>query len=564
LVAFLLVSDRVFFAVVGLREAIADSPWWGIVVVSFRCPLAKMAVMGFGSTVTDNSEQPTLVQLDGIVKRFGAFAANDQVALHVREGEIHALMGENGAGKSTLVKILFGLLQPDAGLIRWKGQEVRITSPEMARSLGIAMVFQHFSLFDNLSVLENIALGLPGRKVDMVLAEEAQMLATRYQLGLNLSAPVWSLSAGERQRIEIVRALLQKPRLLVLDEPTSVLTPQEAESLFQTLERLVADGASVLFISHKLDEVRRLCRRATILRGGKLVAHADPRVESSRSLAALMVGSDVVEARRGNHGVHGRRQPVLSIKGLAVQSADAHGVTLRDVSLDVCAGEIVAIAGVAGGGQKELFAALSGEDGRVTHGTVWIHGTDITAASISRRRDLGAAFVPEDRLGQATLPRATLAENLIVSLPRGEVSSRGGWLDRSGLMRNLRAILQRFDVRASAENPEARRLSGGNLQKYVIGREILRKPTLLVVNQPTWGVDAAATQRIREALMALADDGAAVLVISQDLDEVFAIADRIAVIRGGRLTKAMPVAEVSRDRIGLLMTEGSDGLRDAA
>ena len=498
-----------------------------------------------------------LVVLDGIVKRFGTFVANDHVSLAVHAGEIHALLGENGAGKSTLVKILFGLLQPDAGTIRWQGEVVTIANPQAARQRGIAMVFQHFSLFDNLNVLENIALGLADRKADQALADEAAALAERYGLALNLDAPVWSLSAGERQRIEIIRALLQKPHLLVLDEPTSVLTPQEAEGLFVTLERLAADGASVLFISHKLDEVRRLCSAATILRGGKLVAHADPRLESSGSLAALMVGAEVGDVRRDHVAGRGTAEACLVVSALSVLPQEVHGVPLRDIALTVHAGEIVAIAGVAGGGQREFFAALSGEEGQVTAGRIMLGGEDITRATITTRRERGAAFVPEERLGQATLPQATLSDNLVLSLPRRETAASLGWLDLSALRQKLTAIVQRFDVRASAVDPQARRLSGGNLQKYVIGREIMREPALLVVNQPTWGVDAAATQHIRQALMHLAEAGAAVLVISQDLDEVFAIADRIAVMRAGRLSEAQPVQSVTRQDIGLLMTEGS-------
>ncbi len=499
--------------------------------------------------------EPPLVVLEGIVKRFGAFTANDHVTLTVREGEIHALLGENGAGKSTLVKILFGLLQPDEGIIRWQGKIVSMADPDAARQLGIAMVFQHFSLFENLSVLENIALGLSGRMADPVLARETADLARRYGLALDLAAPVWSLSAGERQRIEIVRCLLQKPKLLVLDEPTSVLTPQEAEALFITLEKLVADGASVLFISHKLDEVRRLCSAATILRGGKRVAHADPRQESTRSLAALMVGSDVEDVRR-QASANPQAALRLRIDGLSVMPSEVHGVALKAITLDVAAGEIVAIAGVAGGGQKELFAAISGEEGHITAGRILLSGADITRQGINERRHLGAAFVPEERLGQATLPRASLSDNLVLSLPRRESASAAGWLNGGTLDAILSAIIKRFDVRGSARNPEARRLSGGNLQKYVIGREILRNPVLLVVNQPTWGVDAAATQHIRKALIDLAEAGAAVLVISQDLEEVFAIADRIAAICNGELSEAFPAGHITREDIGLMMTAG--------
>ncbi|MGL5136256.1 MAG: ATP-binding cassette domain-containing protein, partial [Beijerinckiaceae bacterium] len=294
-----------------------------------------------------------LLAVEGVVKRFGAFVANDHVSMTLHAGRIHALLGENGAGKSTLVKMVYGLLQPDEGVIRWRGEAVRIDSPDAARRMGIAMVFQHFSLFENMSVLENVALGLSARRADAVLAQEAAGLAARYGLAIDLAAPVWRLSAGERQRIEIIRALLQKPKLLMLDEPTSVLTPQEAEGLFATLRQLAAEGASILFISHKLPEVRALCSSATILRGGKLVAEVDPRAETDRSLAALMVGAAFAQARRGTSPKHGGPAR-LSVKGLATAPEDAHGVRIAEVSLDVTAGEIVAVAGVAGAGQGEL------------------------------------------------------------------------------------------------------------------------------------------------------------------------------------------------------------------
>jgi len=525
-------------------------------------PLAIDPALRFVPQVTAAPNRP-LVSLDGIVKRFGAFAANDGASLLMREGELHALLGENGAGKSTLVKILFGLLQPDSGEIRWRGEPVRIDGPVAARRLGIAMVFQHFSCFENLTVVENVALGLPGRRADRRLAEETGALASRYGLSINLEAPVWSLSAGERQRIEILRALLQAPKLLILDEPTSVLTPQESEALFVTLERLATDGASVLFISHKLDEVRRLCSAATILRAGRTVATADPRTQTSRALAALMVGAEVPELRRSARPEAQAQPAVLEIADLAVTPDNMHAVPLAGLSLDVRAGEIVAIAGVAGSGQKELFAALSGEEGRVTAGALRIAGRDAAKLNVLERRALGAAFVPEDRLGQATLPAALLSENLVLSLPRGTSAGALGLLRRSSLRQTLAEVTARFDVRASAADPEARRLSGGNLQKYVLGREILRRPKLLVVNQPTWGVDAASTLRIREALIGMAEEGAAILVISQDLDEVFAIADRVAAMRAGRLSMARPIAEVTREDVGLLMTEG-EGMRDAA
>jgi general nucleoside transport system ATP-binding protein len=503
--------------------------------------------------VTPETTIPDLIAADRVTKCFGRFVANDAVSLHVRPREIHALLGENGAGKSTLVKMLFGLLQPDEGRILWQGSEVAIRNPDAARKLGIAMVFQHFSLFENMTVLENVALGLPGRKADGALARETAALAARYGLPLEPRAEVWSLSAGERQRIEIIRCLLQNPKLLILDEPTSVLTPQEAEGLFVTLEMLRDDGASVLFISHKLDEVRRLCAAATILRGGRLVGTADPRRSTAKELAALMVGAEVGDvSRRAAPAVNAA--PALRVSHLSASSAAIHGVALEDVGLEVRPGEIVAVAGIAGSGQSELFAAISGEAGPARGGRVWIGGVDVSARGIGERRALGAAFVPEERLGHATLPRAPLSENLVLSLPRADSTGRLGVLRRRVMARLLGDIVGTFDVRASAADPEARRLSGGNLQKYVVGREIIRQPRLLVVNQPTWGVDAEAARRIRQALVDMAGQGAAVLMISQDLDEVFELADRIAVIRMGRLTDAAPRASLTREAVGLMMT----------
>ena len=493
-----------------------------------------------------------LLEALDIVKRYGDFTANDRVTLKLRPGQIHALLGENGAGKSTLVKIMYGALQPTAGALRWRGRPVAIANPAAARRLGIAMVFQHFSLFEALTVVENIALALPGRFDPGALARRVTAVSAEYGLPLEPGALVADLSVGERQRIEIVRCLLQEPRLLIMDEPTSVLTPQEADQLFLTLRRLAGDGCAVLYISHRLEEVQRLCHDATILRRAKVVANVDPQAETAASLARLMVGEDVHTVRADGHADAG--QVALAVKRLSLPAAGPFGVALRDVTLSVRAGEVMAIAGVAGNGQSELFEALSGERPAPSAGAITIAGKPCGTRGVTARRRLGAAFVPEERLGHSAVPGMELSENVLLTRhasDRGLV--RGGFVDRPGTRSAAQRVTERFDVRISDANPQAGDLSGGNLQKFVVGRELDREPAVLVIDQPTWGVDAGAAALIRQVLADMAKDGAAVLVISQDLDEIFEIADRIAVISRGELSATYPAGRIDRERVGLLM-----------
>ncbi len=492
-----------------------------------------------------------VVETLGVTKRFGPLRANDSIDLAVLPGEIHALLGENGAGKSTLVKLLYGLLQPDAGEIRWQGRPLTITGPAQARALGIGMVFQHFSLFESLTVAENVALALTSRESLQDVGRRLGAVSAAYGLPLDPTRPVHTLSVGERQRIEIVRCLLQAPKLLILDEPTAVLTPQEADQLFTTLTRLAGEGRAVLYISHRLDEVRRLCHRATILRHGRKIATCDPRQETPASLARMMIGTEVGAVRSESAAPPGPMR--LSVRALDLPSADDHGVDLRAIDLDLRAGEVVAIAGVAGNGQSELFAALSGERLAADSGAIVIEGVAAGRLDINRRRLLGAAFIPEERLGHAAAPRLTLSDNAILTGHAVAGLARGGLLDRGKAARRVDEVSAAFDIRKGKRDPEAAALSGGNLQKFVVGREILLEPKILVVGQPTWGVDAGAAVTIRRALIALARRGAAVLVISQDLDEVFELADRIAVIHDGALSPALPAQAMTLERLGLLM-----------
>jgi simple sugar transport system ATP-binding protein len=506
---------------------------------------------------------PPLVEAQRIVKRFGALVANDHVDLRVMPGEVHALLGENGAGKSTLVKMLYGLLQPNEGRILWQGRPVALPSPRAARALGIGMVFQHFSLFENLTVAENVALALDEAAPLPQVAARVADLSAAYGLPLSPGREVWRLSVGERQRVEIIRCLMQDPKLLILDEPTSVLTPQESEGLFATIARIRAEGRSVLYISHKLEEVRRICETATILRHGRVVAATDPRAETAASLARMMVGGDVPALRHAPAGESDA--PLrLSVRGLSLPAEDSHGTALRDVSLDLRRGEILGIAGVAGNGQEELFAALSGERLAPRAAQIVLDGAPVGQEDINARRRRGAAFVPEERLGHAAAPRLALSENALLSGHAANGFVRGGFLDRGRMLGWVDSVTRAFDVRKGPRDPEARALSGGNLQKFVVGRDILRRPALLVVSQPTWGVDAGAASLIRQALVDLAKEGASVLVISQDLDELLEIADRLAVIFHGRLSPARPVAGLTREEIGLLMGGAGFGTNSEA
>ena len=493
-----------------------------------------------------------LLEALDIVKRFGDFTANDRVTLRLPPGEIHALLGENGAGKSTLVKIVYGALQPTGGQLRWRGETVDVPNPAAARRLGIGMVFQHFSLFEAFTVAENIALALPGRLDLGALGERILRVSAEYGLPLDPLALVADLSVGERQRIEIVRCLLQEPRLLVMDEPTAVLTPQEAEQLFVTLRRLAGDGCAVLYISHRLEEVKQLCHHATILRHGKVVANVDPQAETAASLARLMVGADVHAVSAEAHAPDG--PPMLALAALSLPADGPFGVALRNVSLEVRAGEVVAIAGVAGNGQSELFEALSGERLARTPDAVTIAGQSCGTRGVTARRRLGAAFVPEERLGHSAVPGLALSDNVLLTRhASGGGLVRAGFIDRPGTRAVADRIVERFDVRTSRADPPAQALSGGNLQKFVVGRELDREPAILVIDQPTWGVDAGAAALVRQVLSDMAEGGAAVLVISQDLDEIFEIADRIAVISRGQLSAVYPAGKIDRERIGLLM-----------
>ena len=498
-----------------------------------------------------HSSGTPLLQTIGLTKRYGDFLANDSIDIEIWPQQIHALLGENGAGKSTLVKTVYGLIQPSGGEMLWQGEKMVLSGPSEARARGIGMVFQHFSLFDNLTVAENVALGLDGRESFKEMSARLEQVSNVYGLPLDPNREVWQLSVGERQRIEIVRALMQNPKFLILDEPTAVLTPQEADQLFIVLERLKSEGRAILYISHKLEEVKRLCDTATILRGGRKVSTCNPRAETAASLARMMVGVDIKEVK----AAAGRKitVPRLVVVDLSMEPDDPHGVRLAHISLELKGGEILGIAGVAGNGQDELFAALSGERQSPNPGSIVIDGHAAGHLSITQRRRLGAAFVPEERLGHGAAPRMKLSENALLTGHAASGMVQHGFINTAAALRMVDRATAAFDVRKAKRDPEAASLSGGNLQKFLVGREILRNPAVLVVNQPTWGVDAGAAAVIRQALLDLAAGGAAVLVTSQDLDELTEITDRVAVMFHGRLSEPMATADASREKLGLLM-----------
>ena len=500
-------------------------------------------------TQSPSANAPARLQLEGITKRYPAVVANSKVSLKVKPGEIHAILGENGAGKSTLMKIIYGAVKPDEGTILVDGKPVQIRNPQEARALGIAMVFQHFSLFDTLTVAENVWLGLDKSISLAKVIERVEATARDYGLDVDAHRPVHTLSVGEMQRVEIIRALLTNPRVLILDEPTSVLTPQAVEKLFVVLRRLAAEGCSILYISHKLHEIRSLCTACTVLRGGVVTGECNPANETNASLSRMMIGSEPpeLEHRSANTG-----DTVLRVQGLSIKTQEAFGVDLQGIALQVKAGEVVGIAGVSGNGQKELMYALSGEDTRAEPEMVQLLGKGVGRMGPGRRRSMGLHFVPEERLGRGAVPSMGLAHNLL--LTRKDALGKGSWIRMSQLQVQAKDIIARFNVKAGGPASPAQSLSGGNLQKFIVGREIDAKPRLLIISQPTWGVDVGAAAQIRGAILKLRDEGCAVLVLSEELDELFEICDRLHVVAKGRLSPSVQRADATVQQIGEWMS----------
>lgn len=500
----------------------------------------------------------SLLELHQIVKAYPGCLANDHIDLTLMPGEIHALLGENGAGKSTLVKIIYGVLQADEGQMLWEGNPVHIDSPATARALGIAMVFQHFSLFDSLTVQENIALGQSASqstggstRPGADLGNDIREISARYGLPLDPDRYVYTLSVGERQRIEIVRCLLQEPRLLIMDEPTSVLTPQEVETLFATLETLAGEGVAILYISHKLEEILLLCNRASILRGGKFIGEADPAQESAQSLATMMIGEEVPPRTQSADTGFGATR--LSLNDLSLPADDSFAVALDRVNLSVRSGEILGMAGVAGNGQDELLMAISGEKPLHGVGMITLRDQDITTLRPGARRAAGLCCVPEERLGHAAVPGMSLSENAFLTGHHRLPLQQSGFVLRRQCDEFAETVVEKFQVQCRHTGSLANSLSGGNLQKFIVGREILQNPDVLVVAQPTWGVDAGAAAAIHAALRQLAEQGAAIVLISQDLDELMAVSHSLMAICAGRTSAIVAATDVTVQQMGLLM-----------
>ena len=493
--------------------------------------------------------------MEGISKRFALVKANDCVNLDVRAGEIHALVGENGAGKSTLMRILYGLYRADSGKIFVREKPTEIKSPSDAISIGIGMVHQHFMLIPPLSVTENVILGSEPVKAGFILDKKSARnkindLSQRFGLAVEPDALVEKLSVGAQQRVEIVKILFRGAELLILDEPTAVLTPQETEALFSVLRRLKEQGKTIIFITHKLNEVMEVSDRVTVMRHGNVVGVVNTRDTSTEDLATLMVGRKVLlEVEKG---------PAVR-KNVVLKLSDVHALgaskvpRLKGVSLSVFSGEILGIAGVEGNGQTELVEVITGLR-KPTSGTIRLLESDITHLSPREILKLGVAHIPEDRLKRGLISDFTIAENLILGSHFGSPYAGKLWLERGPILNNARNVLQRFDIRPQAPELPARSLSGGNQQKLIVARELSRNPVLLVAAQPTRGVDIGAIEFIHRNLIAQRDRGCAILLVSADLSEVLSLSDRIAVMYDGRIAGEVEAGHTSERELGMMMT----------
>jgi general nucleoside transport system ATP-binding protein len=505
------------------------------------------------------SAEASALELRGITKRFGPVVANDRVDFDLRRGEVHALLGENGAGKSTLMSILYGLYHPDEGEIRVDGEPVRVDSPSRAIDLGIGMVHQHFMLVPVMTVTENIVLGGEPRARGGLLdvregSRRVKELSERYGLAVDPDARIEDITVGAQQRVEILKTLYRDARLVVLDEPTAVLTAQEAGELFEVLRALKEDGVAIVFISHKLGEVLEIADRITVLRRGKKIDTVPAEGSTEQSLARLMVGRDVL--LRVDKADTSAGEPVLEVEELSVRD-DRELEAVRGLSLTVRAGEIVALAGVDGNGQHELVEAIAGLR-TADSGAIRIAGTDVTAGGVRTTSDAGVAHIPEDRQRRGLVLDFTLAENLALREYHKPPLSNRGWLNIGRINSRARELLTEYDVRGGSPGALASSLSGGNQQKVAVAREIASNPSLLIAHQPTRGLDVGAIEFVHKRLVAERDAGRGILLVSLEFDEVRSLADRILVIYEGTIVGEFP-PETSEEELGVAMTGGGAG-----
>lgn len=509
--------------------------------------------------MTDSNKLPSgqtrikTLEMRGITKRFPGVLANDRVDFDVCSNEVHALLGENGAGKSTLMKILYGMYHPDEGEILLNGKPVTIDSPNDSIHLGIGMIHQHFMLVQSLTVAENVALGLPSSRGPLIdldrVSKRIVELAKIYGLKIDPDAYIWQLSVGQQQRVEIIKALYRGADLLILDEPTAVLTPQEVDELFVIMRQMVKDGHALIFISHKLHEVVEISDRVTVLRDGRKIGTRPTSEITKQMLANWMVGREVGFAP--DRGMVKPGECRLEIDQVSCGS-DRGKPGLRSVSLKVCSGEILGIAGVSGNGQRELAESVTGLR-KITYGHVILEGEDVTGLAVGDRTDRMLSFIPEERMRDGIIKNFSVAENFILREHHKQPFSRSGFLRLKDISHHSNELIEKFHVKTPSHDTLAKNLSGGNIQKVILAREISRSPRVIIAAQPTRGLDIGATEYVRERLLEQRRMGAAILLISEDLDEILALSDRIAIIYEGQIMDILPRDEATPERLGLLM-----------
>jgi simple sugar transport system ATP-binding protein len=520
-------------------------------------------------TTTTPGSGEVMLEMRGVTKRFPGVVANDRVDFDVRAGEVHALLGENGAGKSTLMRVLYGLYQAEEGEIWLRGERVAINSPAVAIKNGIGMIHQHFMLVQTLTVAQNVALGLPSSRGPLTdldrVSKRIRELSRAYGLKVEPDAYIWQLSVGERQRVEIMKALYRDASLLVLDEPTAVLTPQEVDDLFTILRQMVSDGRGLVFISHKIREVLALSDRITVLRNGKVAGTALPAKVTRKDLARMMVGREVIGVQTGPSTGATDSEARLIVRDLHVVG-DRGAETVRALNLEVGSGEIVGIAGVSGNGQRELAEAIAGLR-PVASGSIRLNGQEVAGRGPADIRDAGLGYVPEERMRDGVIADFSVLDNLMLIDNRSPKYSKWGFLKGAAMKRRCEELVGAFNVKTPGLDTPAHNLSGGNIQKLILARELSGSPQVLLVAQPTRGIDVGATEYIHERLIEQRVNGTAILTISEDLDEVLAISDRILVMYEGEIIGTADPRTASREQLGLMMAgvrpDAQEGLSPA-